>query len=62
MKQDYALVKKAEDMIDGKNIHRIKGAVNLYCIRVQQYNRKAKGCDKAYVKYAEDKLRELVKE
>ena len=60
-KENYSLVKQIEDMKDGANIHRINSLLNLYHVRIRQYNRRSEGCDLQYVKVAEDKIRAYIK-
>ena len=58
----YSLVKQLEDLKDGANIHNINSLLNLYYVRIRQYNRKMEDCDIEYVQETEEQIRVYIRE
>ena len=59
---NYDLIREGETLATGANIHDVKSKLNLYQVRINQYNRDYRKNDWEYVKEAEKMLEDLIKE
>ncbi len=57
---NWELIREGETLATGANIHEVRSKLNLYQVRIHQYNRDYKPFDWEYVKESEKMLEDLI--